>query len=85
MKWTKKECLNCEYYDTFDEFKTVIDNKPIKTKQHENIQELETLLTFNFQLYNNVVYDRAQHNPKDFYLLIPIIVCNFPLEIKPFM
>ncbi|MDR0680729.1 MAG: hypothetical protein LBG15_02585 [Dysgonamonadaceae bacterium] len=25
-KWTKKECLNCKYYDTFDEFKTAIDN-----------------------------------------------------------
>ncbi|MDR0682524.1 MAG: transposase [Dysgonamonadaceae bacterium] len=49
-KWTKKECLNCKYYDTFDEFKTAIDNALLKTKKHENKQELETLLTLNFQL-----------------------------------
>jgi transposase len=58
-KWTKKECLNCKYYDTFDKFKTAIDNALFKIKKHENKQELETLLALNFQLYDNVVYDRV--------------------------
>ncbi|MDR2763884.1 MAG: transposase [Tannerella sp.] len=29
-KWTKKECLNGKYYDTFDEFKTAIENALFK-------------------------------------------------------
>jgi transposase len=35
-KWTKKDCLNCQYYETFALFKEAIDKSLMKTKNHEN-------------------------------------------------
>ena len=58
-KWTKKDCLNCKYYETFALFKEAIDKSLMKTKNHENKDELDTLLALNFQLYDNAIYERA--------------------------
>jgi transposase len=58
-KWTEKDCLNCQYYETFTLFKEAIDKSLMKTKNHENKEELDTLLALNFQLYDNAIYKRA--------------------------
>jgi len=58
-KWLKKDCLNCKYYDSFEKFKNVIDKSLKKTINHENKTEIETLLTLNFQLYDNAIYSRV--------------------------
>jgi transposase len=58
-KWLKKDCLNCKYYDTFEKFKSAIDESLCKTNNHKNKTELETLLNLNFQLYDNAIYNRA--------------------------
>jgi transposase len=58
-KWTKKDCLNCKYYETFEKFKEAIDRSLQKTVNHENKKDLSTLLALNFQLYDNAIYNRA--------------------------
>ena len=58
-KWLKKDCLNCKYYETFENFKTAIDNSMKKTINHENKTEMTTLLNLKFQLYDNEIYNRA--------------------------
>jgi transposase len=58
-KWTEKDCLNCKYYETFALFKEAIDKSLMKTKNHENKEDLDTLLALNFQLYDNVIYGRV--------------------------
>ena len=50
-KWLKKDCLNCEYYSTFTEFKTAIDNSLNKIITGQAQKELDSLLTLNFQLF----------------------------------
>jgi transposase len=58
-KWTKKDCLNCQYYESFEKFKEAIDRSLQKTVNHENKKDLSTLLALNFQLYDNAIYNRA--------------------------
>ena len=57
-KWVKKDCLNCKYYECFDEFKNAINQSLMKVSQVEYNKELSRLLTLNFQLFNNVIYNR---------------------------
>ena len=49
-KWVKKDCLNCKYYEHFNEFKDSINQSLIKVPQVENKKEMDELLTLNFQL-----------------------------------
>lgn len=53
-RYVKKDCLYAKYYATFSEFKQAISNcieqAPIK---HKN--ELGSLLTLNFQLFDDVI------------------------------
>lgn len=58
-KWTKKDCLNCKYYATFSAFKEAINKSLAKVINHENKNELDTLLTLNFQLYDSEIYNQA--------------------------
>lgn len=58
-KWTKKDCLNCQYYETFALFKEAIDRTLRKIENHERKKELDALFALNFQLYDNAVYCRA--------------------------
>jgi transposase len=58
-KWLKKDCLNCKYYSTFTEFKTAIDNSINKIITGKAKNELDSLLTLKFQLFDNAIYDRA--------------------------
>jgi transposase len=52
-KFVRKECLYSKYYQKFPEFKQVIDNC-IRNAQLEHKDELETLLSWNFQSFKNV-------------------------------
>ena len=58
-KWLKKDCLNCKYYESFEEFKNAIDGALKRTINHENKTEMDTLLKLNFQLFNNAIYNRV--------------------------
>ena len=58
-KWVKKDCLNCKYYESFDEFKDAINQSLMKVSEIEYKKELDGLLNLKFQLFNNVIYDRA--------------------------
>ena len=58
-KWTKKDCLNCKYYNKVAEFKEAINRSLMKTKNKENKSELDTQLSLNFQLYDNSIYNRV--------------------------
>jgi transposase len=58
-KWTKTDCLNCKYYETFEKFKESINRSLQKTTNHENKRDMNTLLALNFQLYDNAIYNRA--------------------------
>jgi transposase len=57
-KWVKKDCLNCKYYECFDEFKNAINQSLLKTSQRDKKKEIDSLLTLNFQLFDNAIYNR---------------------------
>ena len=52
-KFVKRKCLYSRYYETFQDFKAAITNCLSKTDT-EYQQELDTLLTLNFQTFNKV-------------------------------
>ena len=58
-KWLKKDCLNCKYYDKFEKFTKAIDDSLNKVANGQAKEELETLLSLKFQLFDNSYYDRA--------------------------
>lgn len=58
-KWTKKDCLNCKYYSKFCEFKEAIEATLDKIVSGEAKDDLDTLLSLNFQLYDNPIYSRG--------------------------
>ncbi len=52
-KFVRKECLYSKYYQKFPEFKQVIDSC-IRNAHTEHKDELESLLSWNFQSFKNV-------------------------------
>jgi transposase len=58
-KWVKKDCLNCKYYEQFSDFKKAINQSILKVSQIERKEEMDSLLTLNFQLFDNEFYDRV--------------------------
>jgi transposase len=58
-KWLKKDCLNCKYYDEFEKFKNAIDKSLYKVANGLVSEELESLLSLNFQSFNNSYYNRV--------------------------
>jgi transposase len=58
-KWSKKDCLNCKYHKSFDEFKKAINQSLLKVSQSDRKMEIDSLLTLNFQLFDNAIYSRA--------------------------
>lgn len=52
-KFVRKECLYSKYYQKFPEFKQVIDSC-IRNANTEHKDELESLLSWNFQSFKNV-------------------------------
>ena len=58
-KWLKKDCLNCKYYNKFEKFKETIDNSLNKVANGQVNEQLNTLLSLNFQLFDCSYYDRA--------------------------
>jgi transposase len=58
-KWLRKDCLSSVCYESFDKFKEAIVSSLLKTINHSNKTELQSLLNLNFQLYDNAFYDRA--------------------------
>jgi len=57
-KWVKKDCLYCKYYEKFSDFKTGIEGTLKKALSEDGKNELKNLLTLNFQLFNNAIYNR---------------------------
>ena len=57
-RWVKSDCLNCKYHETFGEFKDAINQSIMKVSQVENKKEFDKLLALNFQLFDDVIYDR---------------------------
>jgi transposase len=58
-KWLKKDCLNCKYYDEFGKFTNAIDNSLNKVVNGQAKDELDSLLSLKFQLFDNEIYNRA--------------------------
>ena len=58
-KWLKKDCLNCKYYDKFEKFTDAIDNSLNKIANGQAKEELDSLLSLKFQLFDNSIYDRG--------------------------
>ena len=58
-KWVKKDCLNCKYYEHFDDFKRAINQSLQKVSQNERKNEMTKLLALKFQLFNSSIYGRA--------------------------
>ena len=52
-RFVRGECLNSKYHEKFPDFKQAIDNC-IRNAHTEHKDELESLLTWNFQSFKNV-------------------------------
>jgi transposase len=52
-KFVKKKCLYSKYYESFDLFKTAIEGV-LQCKNAKHLSELNSLLTLNFQTFENV-------------------------------
>jgi len=57
-KRVRKDCLNCKYYEGFDEFKKAINRSLEKLTHAERKKEMGDLFALNFQLFDNASYDR---------------------------
>ena len=57
-KWVRKDCLNCKYYQCFDEFKDAINRSLLKVTQDET-KKMDSLLNLKFQLFDNAIYNRV--------------------------
>ena len=58
-KWVRKDSLNNNYFDHFDEFKNAINQSLGKVSNGKNKEEMDTMLSLNFQLFDNAYYNRA--------------------------
>jgi transposase len=58
-RWIRKDCLNNTYYEHFSEFKEAINQSLQKISKSENKEEMNTLLTLKFQLFENANCDRG--------------------------
>jgi transposase len=58
-KWVKKDCLNCRYYEHFDDFKNAINQSLLKVSRGEVQKEMVSLLNLNFQLFDTAFYNRV--------------------------
>jgi len=58
-KWVKRDALNCKYHKSFAEFKESINKSLLKVEKSENKEEMDRLLTLNFQLFDSAIYSRA--------------------------
>jgi len=58
-KWVRKDCLNSNYFERFDEFKIAINQSLEKVSCEEVKEEMDTLLVLNFQLFDNAYYNRV--------------------------
>jgi transposase len=58
-KWVRKDCLNCKYFDSFDDFRYTIIQSLLMVSKGKKKEEMESLLTLNFQLYDNAKYERG--------------------------
>ena len=58
-KWVKKDCLYCKYYERFSEFKDAINISLLKVSKPEHRNEMSTLLSLKFQLFDSAIYNRA--------------------------
>jgi len=54
-RFVKGDCLYSKYYEKYPEFKTAIENC-IATAHTDHREELESLLTWNFQTFKNVQF-----------------------------
>lgn len=54
-KFVKKQCLYSKYYDTYDAFQRTIQNC-LDTAHTQHHQDLESLLTHNFQSFDDAQY-----------------------------
>jgi transposase len=58
-KWVRKDCLNCTYYETFDDFKYAISQSLKKVSWNQIKDDMDTMLSLNFQLFDNAICSRA--------------------------
>jgi transposase len=58
-KWVKKDCLNCKYYKCFEDFKEAISTSLMKVSQDERKNEMDTLFSLKFQLFDDAIYSRT--------------------------
>jgi transposase len=58
-KFIRKDCLNGKYFNSFDDFRYAIHQSLMMVSKGKKKEEMKSLLTLKFQLYDNAKYDRA--------------------------
>ena len=58
-RWVRKDCLNNNYFEHFDDLKYTINQSLLTVSHGEKKKEMESLLALKFQLYDNAKYARA--------------------------
>jgi len=58
-RFIRKDCLNSNYFEHFDDLKYTINQSLLMVSHDKNKEEMETLFALNFQLYDNAIYERG--------------------------
>jgi transposase len=58
-RWVRKDCLNSNYFEHFDDLKYTINQSLLMVSHGKKKTEMDSLLALNFQLYDNAKYERA--------------------------
>ena len=58
-RWVRKDCLNSIYFERFDDLKYTINQSLLMVSHGKNKEEMESLFTLNFQLFDNAIYERG--------------------------
>jgi transposase len=58
-RWIRKEYLNGNYFEHFDDLKYTIKQSLMMVSHNVKKKEMENLFALNFQLYDNAIYERG--------------------------
>ena len=55
----RKDCLNGKYFEHFDDLRYTIKQSLMMVSHGKKKEEMESLFTLNFQLYDSAIYERG--------------------------
>ena len=58
-RWVRKDCLNGEYFEHFDDLRYTIKQSLMMVSHGKNKEEMDKLFALKFQLFDSEIYERG--------------------------